>query len=139
MSSITEISAGSFHQEVADAEEPVVVEFFSTSCPHCIKFKPVYEELAENFKGQAKFVKLNVPLDGQAKDLTNANENKALAHNRGIRALPTLEVFFKGRVIGNIVGYQPLDKVSSALKDILSKKEENIGPSTPLKYARNSA
>jgi len=139
MSSITEISAASFHSEVANVDEPVIVEFFSNSCPHCTKFKPIYEKLSENFKGQAKFLKLNVPLNGEAKELAPANqENTALAQNRGIRALPTLEVFYQGRVIGCVIGYQPLKKLSSTIKNILAKKEENIGPSTPIKYKRSS-
>ena len=129
MSSIIEISAGSFHSEVIEVDEPVVVEFFSNSCSHCIRFRPIYEKLSETLKGQAKFVKINVPLN---------EENKALAHNRGIRSLPTLEVFYQGRAIGNIVGYHPFEKVYEIIKDILSKKEKHIGPSTPFKYAHSS-
>ena len=139
MSSIIEISAGSFHSEVIDVDKPVVVEFFSNSCSHCIRFRPIYEKLSETLKGQAKFVKINVPLNEENKALTHTNEgNKALAHNRGIRSLPTLEVFYQGRAIGNIVGYHPFEKVYEIIKDILSKKEKHIGPSTPFKYAHSS-
>ncbi len=135
MSTIAEISAATFHSEVVEAEEPVVVEFFSDSCPHCVRFKPIYEELSEIFRDQAKFVKINVPLNEKitTQNLTHKG-NKALAHNRGIRALPTLEVFYQGRVIGNIVGYHHLKKVHETIKEFLSKKEEHIGPNTPFKY-----
>jgi len=135
---IMEISAASFHSEVVDVDEPVIVEFFSDSCPHCVRFKPVYEDLSEIFKDQAKFVKLNVPLNGESKALVAKEENRALANNRGIRSLPTLEVFYKGRVIGNIVGYHHLETISSCIKDILSTKEEHVGPSTPIKYTNSS-
>jgi len=128
MSNITEISADSFHSEVVDADEPVIVEFYSESCPHCMNFKPIYEELSQTLKGQAKFVKLNVPLN---------EDHESLAHLQGVRALPTLEVFYKGRVIGNIVGYHDFDSLSETVKDILSKKEENVGPSTPFKYSHS--
>lgn len=130
MPKVTEISAASFHSEVIETDEPVVVEFYSDSCPHCTNFKPIYEELSEILKGQAKFVKLNVPLN---------EDHKTLAHMRGIRALPTLEVFYKGRVIGNVVGYHDLESVSEIIKDILSKKEEHVGPSTPFKYSNSSS
>ncbi len=129
MSDIAEISASSFHSEVIDIDGPVVVEFFSESCPHCIRFKPIYEELSEILKEQAKFVKINVPID---------EGHIILAHNRGVRLLPTLEVFYQGRVIGNIVGYHHLEKVYQTIKDVLSRKEEHIGPATPLKYSHNS-
>ena len=127
MSNVTEISADSFHSEVVEADGPVVVEFYSETCPHCTMFKPVYEELSEALNGQAKFVKLNVPLN---------EDHEALARMRGVRALPTLEVFYKGRVIGNVVGYHDFDSLSETVKDILSKKEENVGPSTPFEYSR---
>jgi thioredoxin 1 len=126
--SITKISSASFHSEVVDVDEPVIVEFYSDSCSHCINFKPVYEELSEILKSQAKFVKLNVSLN---------EDHKALAHFRGVRALPTLEVFYKGRVIGNVVGYHDFDSLSEMIKGILSKKEEHVGSSTPFKYSHS--
>lgn len=76
MSSIVEISADSFDCEVLEVDLPVIVEFFSHSCPHCIKFKPIYEELSEILKNQAKFVKIDVLL---------SEENRVLAHNRGVK------------------------------------------------------
>ena len=56
MANILEISADSFHSEVIEIDEPIVVEFFSHSSPYCIRFKPIYEELSEILKGQVKFV-----------------------------------------------------------------------------------
>lgn len=139
LSNVIEISATSFHTEVIESDEPVVVEFYSNSCPHCMRFKPIYEKLAEMLKDQVKFVKLNVPLNEETNALAHNNEeNKVLAHNRGVRSLPTLEIFYRGRVIGNIVGYYPLDKVDETIRDFLAKKEENIGSSTPFKYLHNS-
>jgi len=122
MSDIVEISADYFHEKVLESDEPVVVEFFSHSCPHCIKFKPIYEELAQILSTEAKFVRIDV-LDEQ---------NRVLAHTRGIRTVPTLEVFYRGRVIGNITGYHHLEKVYEAIKGFLMRKDENVGPGTPL-------
>jgi thioredoxin 1 len=100
-----------------------VVEFFSHSCPHCMRFKPIYEELSEILKDQAKFFKIDVLL---------VDENRNLAHDRGVRSVPTLEVFYRGRVIGSIVGYHHLEKVYETIKNFLSKKDEYVGPSTSL-------
>jgi len=122
MSDGVEISASDFDEKVLKSEGPVVVEFFSHSCPHCIKFKPIYRELTQVLNGQAKFVKIDVLNE----------QNRILAHSRGIRTIPTLEVFYQGRVIGNITGYHHLEKVYEAIKGFLMKKEENVGPGTPL-------
>lgn len=124
MPEVVNISAAYFDRKALKSKKPIVVEFFSHSCPHCIKFAPVYEELAQALHYEAKFVRIDV--------LTN-NSNRTLAHSRGIRTVPTLEVFYQGRVIGSVVGFHHFAKVCDAVKGFLAKKEENIGPGTPLK------
>jgi len=126
MSDAVEISASDFHQKVLESDEPVVVEFFSHSCPHCKKFNPIYKELTQILNGEAKFVRIDVLNE----------QNRILAHSRGVRTVPTMEVFYRGRVIGNITGYHHLEKVYEAIKGFLMKKEENVGPGTPLERLR---
>ncbi len=123
LTKIYSISAGSFHDKVIHVKKPVVVEFFSHSCPHCKKFAPVYMRLANALDGDVRLVKLDVIRD-------DANRN--FAHSRGIRTVPTIEIFYHGRVIGNILGYHETKKVVAIVKEFLSKKDENVGPGTPL-------
>jgi len=123
MSDAIEISASDFDEKVLGSDDPIVVEFYSHSCPHCIKFKPIYTELTQVLNGQARFAKIDVL----------SEQNRILAHSRGIRTVPTLEVFYQGRVIGNITGYHHLEKVYEAIRGFLLKKEENVGPGTPMK------
>jgi thioredoxin 1 len=121
MTKIYQISADSFHEKVIHVKKPVVVEFFSHSCPHCIKFAPVYTQLSNVIDGEARFVKI---------DVIRNDANRNFAHSRGIRTVPTLEVFYHGRVIGNIVGYHETQKIVHAVKGFLSRKDENVGPGT---------
>lgn len=123
MDRIVEISASSFGKTVLESDEPVMVEFFSRACPHCRLLDPTYEELHKALEGEVKFVKVDVLRSGR---------NCRLAVSRGVRSVPTLEVFYRGRVIGSIIGYHELDKLVNAIKSFISKKEEYIGPSTPL-------
>jgi thioredoxin 1 len=123
MPGASDISAKSFHKEVLEANEPIVVEFFSHSCPHCVKFSPVYKKVSEALGHEAKFAKVDVMLN---------DSNRTLAHQRGVRTVPTLEIFYGGRVIGSIVGYHHYEKVTKALKNFLVKKDRYVGPSTPL-------
>lgn len=123
MVKICEISADSFSKEVLDVDVPTVVEFFSHSCPHCIKFAPVYAHAVQELDGEAKFVKIDVILN---------EENRNLAHNRGVRTVPTIEVFYRGRVIGSIVGYHEIKKIESTIREFLAKKQENVGPGTSI-------
>jgi thioredoxin 1 len=123
MPDASDISAKSFQKEVLEVNKPVVVEFFSHCCPHCIKFSPVYKKVSEAFGQEAKFVRIDVMLN---------ESNRTLAHHRGVRTVPTIEIFHNGRVIGNIVGYHHLERVTEALRDFLMKKDEYVGPGTPL-------
>ena len=106
------------------------MEFFSHSCPHCIKFKSIYEDLSDILKDKAKFVKIDVLI---------SKENRALAHDRGVRSVPTLEVFYRGRVIGSIVGYHHLEKIYETIKGFLGRKDEYVGPSTYLENLHNES
>ena len=83
----------------------------------------MYTQLAERLNGQAEFFKI---------DVVHNKANRTLAHSRGVRTVPTLELFYHGRVIGNIVGYHKITKVESSIKEFLSKKTENVGPGTLL-------
>ncbi len=123
LTKILAISADSFHEKVIHVRKPVVVEFFSHSCPHCKKFAPVYKRLADSLDGEARLVKL---------DVIRNDANRNFAHSRGIQTVPTVEVFYHGRVIGNLVGYHETKKVVSAIKEFISKKDMNVGPGTPL-------
>jgi thioredoxin-like negative regulator of GroEL len=126
MPDAVEISADDFHDKVLESDEPVVVAFFSHSCPHCKKFRPIYKELTQILNRETRFFKIEVLNE----------QNRILAHGRGVRTVPTLEVFYRGRVIGNISGYHHLEKVYEAIKGFLMKKEENVGPGTPLEKLR---
>jgi thioredoxin 1 len=118
-------SADSFHKSVVHARKPIVVEFYSHSCPHCIKFAPVYSQLADALDGEVRLARI---------DVIRNEANRTFAHSRGIHTVPTVEVFYHGRVIGNIVGYHEIKTIVSAVKEFLSKKHENIGPGTLLPH-----
>jgi thioredoxin-related protein len=46
-------------------------------------------------------------------------ENLKLAEGLGAEETPTLKLFCKGREIGQIIGYKPLDKVVREIEEIL--------------------
>lgn len=124
MTDIVDISAGSFHEEIIEREGPVVLEFFSHSCPHCIRFSPVYRKLADTLGGQARFMRI---------DVLSSTENQALAHSRGVHTVPTLEIFYCGRVIGTIVGNHHFERVCEVVNGFLTRKDAYVGPGTSLK------
>ena len=65
---------------------------------------PVVEELADDYDGQVKFVKLNT------------DENPMVASQYGIRSIPTLLIFKGGQQVGQVVGFRPKSDLESNLK-----------------------
>jgi thioredoxin 1 len=81
-----------FGDEVLNATVPVLVDFWATWCGPCRSIGPVVEELAKEFQGRTKVVKINV------------DENPATPAQYGVRGIPTLILFKGGKVFDQIVG-----------------------------------
>ena len=114
MANVMEVSSKSFDIEVKAADKPVVIEFWIRSCGYCQKFKPIYENLPEIFGDKVKFLEMN---------MFQSLENLKLAEGFGVEETPTLKFFCKGKEIGEIVGFRPLDKVIKEIEEILKPVE----------------
>jgi thioredoxin 1 len=91
----TEVSDGTFEQEVLKASKPVMVDFWAPWCGPCRMVSPLVEELADEYDGKVNFVKLNT------------DDNPVTASRYGIRSIPTLLVFKEGQPVGAIIGFRP--------------------------------
>jgi len=85
----------SFKTEVVDSQVPTLVDFWAPWCGPCKALSPILEELAAEFKGRLKVVKVN----------TDDNPDVAMRHN--IRSIPTVILYSAGQVRETIVGALP--------------------------------
>ncbi len=103
MAAVAEVNDATFGQEVLEAEEPVLVDFWAPACPPCVALAPVLEKLAGEMAGKVRFVKVN------------AAEAMATAAKYGVQAVPTLFVFKGGQIADSVIGFQPEDEIRRRL------------------------
>ena len=100
---ITNSTDANFEQDVLKADQPVMVDFWAAWCGPCKAIAPVLEELAGEYDGKAKIVKINV------------DDNPQIASQFGIRSIPTLMVFKDGERVDTVMGLQPKDHLATVL------------------------
>lgn len=90
--------------ELVKGDKPVVCDFFATWCMPCKMLSPVMEEVAENHKDDAKFVKVDI------------DKNAELAIRYGINSIPLVAVFQKGEQKATSLGYMNKDEAEEFVK-----------------------
>ncbi|NMG57867.1 thioredoxin [Geitlerinema sp. P-1104] len=107
MSATAEVSDASFKTDVLESELPVLVDFWAPWCGPCRMVGPVVEEIAQQYEGKVKVVKLNT------------DDNPEVASKYGIRSIPTLMIFKDGQRVDMVVGAVPKTTLANTLEKYL--------------------
>ncbi|RMF30917.1 MAG: thioredoxin [Candidatus Nitrosothermus koennekii] len=105
MGEVQATATSRWEEDVLKSKIPVLVDFWAEWCGPCRMVAPVIEELAKEYEGKIKFLKLNV------------DENQDIAMKYQIYSIPTLLLFKDGKIIGQHIG--------ATSKDVLKRFIEN--------------
>jgi thioredoxin 1 len=124
MESYVEADISNWTEEVSKSTILTVVYFWHEQCAYCMRLNPIFNEIAREYMGRVKFVKLNV--------LGNS-ANREIAVNHGVMGTPTMMFFCNGRPVGQTVGLMSKQELESLMNDMLRRYERCFMQSTDLR------
>ncbi len=101
---IIEATDANFGAQVLEEKGPILVDFWAPWCGPCRSLAPALEEMAVEYAGQLKVVKVNV------------DENKESASKYGVMSIPTMIIFKDGKDVATMVGSQTKKELVEKIK-----------------------
>ena len=100
---MTSTTDANFENDVLKSDTPVLVDFWAEWCGPCKALTPKLEEIAGEYSGKVKIIKVNV------------DENQASPATYGVRGIPTMILFKGGKQVEQIVGNHPKDNIVNVI------------------------
>jgi len=115
MSNAVAVTDETFETEVLKSPVPVLVDFWAAWCSPCRAIAPAVDEIAAEYAGRLKVVKLDVDQYGD------------VSGRYGVLGIPTLLVFKGGQVVEKMVGAYPKAVMVQKIIPHLSDSELRAG------------
>jgi thioredoxin 1 len=99
------VTDADFQAQVEQHDGLAVVDFWATWCGPCRMIAPIVEQLASEYDGRAKVLKLDV------------DNNQQTATKFNIRSIPQILFFKNGKVVDTVVGAVPKSVLEAKFKE----------------------
>jgi thioredoxin 1 len=103
MSAAIEITDATFEADVLRSPTLTILDLWAEWCVPCKRIAPILDEIATQYVGKIKVVKLDV------------DTNPVTPGKFGVSSIPTLLVFKGGELVETLVGFMPKDKLLAKL------------------------
>jgi thioredoxin 1 len=90
--------------DIISNEKPVLVDFYADWCGPCKMMAPELDKLAGMMNDGAKIIKINV------------DKNQELANSLGVRGVPTLMLYQKGKLLWRDSGMRNAAQLQSIIE-----------------------
>ena len=108
MATITDLTDATFEPEVVEEGGVVLVDFGAEWCHPCKQLDPVVEELADEWDGRIRVMKLDI----------DNNVNSTMKYQ--VMGVPTLILFKDGEPVERLTGFMPKKKILDKLSPHLT-------------------
>ncbi len=106
---VVQADAGNWEAEVLQSPQLVMVDFWAVWCGPCQMVAPIVEDLAQEYNGKLKVMKLNT------------DEAPEVAGRYQIMSIPTILFFKNGQLVEKIVGARPKQQFKQIIDSLLSQ------------------
>jgi thioredoxin 2 len=98
-----EVTDNTFDRDVMAFPGTVLVDCWAPWCGPCKMLAPILDQLASEYKGRAKIVKLNT------------DQNPGISSRYGIQSIPTMLIFKNGKQVDRLTGALPKQEIEKHL------------------------
>ena len=104
------VDEGSWDTQVMKAPGLVMVDFWAVWCGPCQMVAPVVEDLANEYAGKLRVMKLNT------------DENPEIAGRYQVMSIPTILFFKDGKPVEKLIGARPKRQFKDVIDSLLAQR-----------------
>ncbi len=105
---VASVTDTNFEAEVLHADRPVLIDFWAPWCGPCKAVSPTVEEIADEFGGEVKVLKVNIDDAPQA------------ATRFDVSSIPNFAIVKDGQIKTQLAGVRPKQALMDAFKPYLN-------------------